>query len=78
MSIDKAMNKRIIEKKYKKKFQNVFAKTLTCALGQKVPPSRIKFTYQDEEGHHVLIGHYQNYTMTVNLTNKVVNEDDHS
>jgi hypothetical protein len=61
------VNKRTIEKKYKNKFRRVFAKTLSWALGAKVPPSRISFEVIEEDGKQKVIGHYHNYTMTLKI-----------
>lgn len=69
------MNKRTIEKKYKNRFRRVFAKTLSWALGAKVPPSRISFEMIEEGGQQKLIGRYHNYTMELKIGHKEMADD---
>lgn len=69
------MNKRTIEKKYKNKFRRVFAKTLSWALGAKVPPSRISFEVIEEDGKQKMIGRYHNYSLIVGIGQKEVTDD---
>lgn len=69
------MNKRTIEKRYKNRFRRVFARTLTWALGAKVPPSRISFEVIEEDGKQKMIGHYHNYSLIICIGQKEAADD---
>ena len=50
MSNEKAMNKRIREKIYKRKFQTLFAWGIQDCVKQKVKPSRVKLSVYEMDG----------------------------
>lgn len=67
MSIDKAMNKRIVEKKYKRKFQNVFAQIMSSWMDVKIKPSRVHLSVYEEEndGYFWMVGKAYGVSMKI-------------
>lgn len=69
MSIKKTMTKRIVEKIYKRKMQNVFAQCLKFKTGIKVKPSRVHLrVYEEEnEGDYWIVGKGYGITMKIRI-----------
>ena len=63
------MKKRIVEKIYKRKMQNVFAQCLKFKTGIKVKPSRVHLrVYEEEnEGDYWIVGKGYGITMKIRI-----------
>ena len=62
------MNKRITEKVYKRKFQRVFAKSMSFFLDRHIKPSRVKLSLYEMDGEAMwMIGKAQGTEMKLRL-----------
>lgn len=70
------MNKRITEKRYKRKFQKGLARSLEWAFDMRVKPSRIKLKIHENQTGVVMIGRTQGIEIKCTITSKERTEDD--
>lgn len=62
------MNKRITEKRYKRKFQRVFAKSMSFFLDRHIKPSRVRLSLYEMDGEAMwMVGHAGGTSMRLRI-----------
>lgn len=65
------MNKRMTEKRYKRKFQRVLANTMSFFLDRHIKPSRVRLSVYEMDGEAVwMIGRAQGLEMELRIFNE--------
>lgn len=71
------MNKRITNKVYKRKFQRVFAKSMSFFFDRHIKPSRVRLSVYEMDGEAMwMIGRAQGLEMKLRLFPEKRTEDD--
>lgn len=62
------MNKRITEKRYKRKFQRVFANAMSFFIDRHIKPSRVRLSVYEMDGEAMwMVGKIQGIEMKLRL-----------